>query len=91
MRLKKSKRMQKCDAVFDALESLIFEKGIPPTRAEIAARMGWGSATSVAVWLDRLESQGRIKIEPDTPRGISIVSRQTKNCTDKQFIETHAL
>lgn len=70
-----SKRREKEDEVLAAIERLIDSNGYPPTRSEIAREMGWASANSAQVWLERLEHRSLINLTAGVSRGISIVSR----------------
>src|SRR3977135_2847510 len=44
--------------------------GYPPTRAEIAARMGFRSVNAAEQHLRALEQKGAIEISPGAPRGL---------------------
>lgn len=45
-------------------------RGLPPTRKEIAAHMGFKSVNAAEEQLQKLEGKGRVKLIPGISRGI---------------------
>lgn len=62
--------------VFDAIKGYLKEFGYPPTIRDICERVDLKSNSSVCVYLDRLEAEGRIKRRPGRNRAISIVRKK---------------
>lgn len=54
----------------------IEESGLPPTRAEIANRLGFASANAAEEHLRALAKKGYIELSPGTSRGIRITNPQ---------------
>ena len=54
------------------IQECITDTGMPPTRAEIAARLGFRSANAAEEHLRALERKGAIELIPGTSRGIRI-------------------
>ena len=50
----------------------IEESGLPPTRAEIATRLGFASANAAEEHLRALARKGYVELSPGTSRGIRI-------------------
>ena len=59
-------------SMLDAIVKHIDTQGMPPTRSELAATLGYLSNNGVQEILVRLEKLGRIELIP-TARGIRIV------------------
>lgn len=58
--------------VFSYLEAFIKKNGYPPTRRQIADKMGFASANAAQEHLDALARKGRIELTPGISRGIKI-------------------
>jgi repressor LexA len=58
--------------VLDLIRSHIAEHGYPPTRADIAAALGFRSANAAEEHLRALVQKGAIELRPGTSRGIRI-------------------
>jgi len=54
------------------LREFIDETGMPPTRAEIAAKLGFRSANAAEEHLRALQRKGAIELMPGTSRGIQL-------------------
>ncbi len=58
--------------ILDLIKNNIAETGMPPTRAEIARRLGFKSANAAEEHLKALAKKGHIEIMPGTSRGIRL-------------------
>ncbi|AZG34041.1 MAG: transcriptional repressor LexA [Shewanella psychromarinicola] len=58
--------------ILDLIKNNITETGMPPTRAEIASRLGFKSANAAEEHLKALAKKGFIEIIPGTSRGIRL-------------------
>ncbi|MGE5624122.1 MAG: transcriptional repressor LexA [Bacillota bacterium] len=58
--------------IFDLIQEVIGETGMPPTRAEIASALGFKSANAAEEHLRALERKGMISLLPGAARGIRI-------------------
>jgi repressor LexA len=58
--------------VLDFIRDCIEEQGMPPTRAEIAARLGFRSANAAEEHLRALQRKGAIELVPGASRGIQL-------------------
>ena len=58
--------------VLDVIRSHIADTGYPPTRAEIAAELGFKSANAAEEHLKALARKGAIEVIPGTSRGIRL-------------------
>lgn len=47
-------------------------RGYPPSQREIAAAVGWASASDANATLRTLEARGLLRLAPGIPRGITI-------------------
>jgi len=65
-----TKRQQE---VLDLIHAHIQATGMPPTRSEIARKMGFRSATAAEDHLQALARKGAIELTPGTSRGIRIL------------------
>jgi|DEB0MinimDraft_6_1074348.scaffolds.fasta_scaffold07302_3 repressor LexA len=75
---------EQLEKVLEFLQFHVDEKGFPPSLAEIADHFGCNSKNSAKLWIEHLESQGRIKVTPGIARGIKIVSCEATHCTHVQ-------
>jgi len=62
--------------VLDFIRSALEETGFPPTRAEIAAELGFKSPNAAEEHLKALARKGAIEIMPGASRGLRIVEEQ---------------
>jgi len=67
--LKLTSRQQQ---ILDLIRSAIENTGFPPTRAEIAAELGFRSVNAAEEHLQALARKGAIEISPGTSRGIRL-------------------
>ena len=58
--------------ILELIKRNISDTGMPPTRAEIAKRLGFKSANAAEEHLKALAKKGRIEIIPGTSRGIRL-------------------
>lgn len=72
--LKLTKRQQQ---VLDIVKRAMRDKGMPPTRAEIAGILGFKSANAAEEHLKALAKKGAIEIISGTSRGIRILNDNT--------------
>ncbi len=63
--------------VLDFIRSALEETGFPPTRAEIAAELGFKSPNAAEEHLKALARKGAIEIMPGASRGLRIVEEQS--------------
>jgi repressor LexA len=61
--------------ILTLIEDCITETGYPPTRAEIAQRLGFRSANAAEDHLRALEKKGAIEIVPGASRGIRLAAK----------------
>ena len=61
--------------VFDLIRRAIERTGFPPTRAEIAAELGFSSANSAEEHLRALARKGVIELAAGASRGIRLLAR----------------
>jgi repressor LexA len=76
--------------VFDLIRRAIERTGFPPTRAEIAAELGFSSANSAEEHLRALARKGVIELAAGASRGIRLLSGQGLEDTPYQFTLPHA-
>src|SRR5471030_109523 len=62
--------------VFDLIRRAIERTGFPPTRAEIAAELGFSSANAAEEHLRALARKGVIELAPGASRGIRVLSQR---------------
>jgi repressor LexA len=60
--------------ILDFIQSFIAETGRPPTRAEIARRLGFRSANAAEEHLRALQRKGAIELTPGASRGIQVLA-----------------
>ena len=61
------------EQILDLIREAIENTGFPPTRAEIAAELGFRSANAAEEHLQALARKGAIEISPGTSRGIRLL------------------
>jgi repressor LexA len=61
------------EQILNLIKEAIDNTGFPPTRAEIAAELGFRSANAAEEHLQALARKGAIEISPGTSRGIRLV------------------
>lgn len=62
--------------ILELIKNNISETGMPPTRAEIATRLGFKSANAAEEHLKALAKKGFIEIMPGTSRGIRLTQEE---------------
>jgi repressor LexA len=67
------KLTERQEQILNLIRSWIEKTGIPPTRAEIAAELGFRSANAAEEHLQALARKGAIEISPGTSRGIRLL------------------
>jgi repressor LexA len=65
---------QKQQRVFDFISTTLAHTGIPPTRAEIAAALGFASPNAAQAHLRTLARKGMIELDSRRSRGIRVVA-----------------
>jgi repressor LexA len=63
--------------ILELIRAYVAEEGCPPTRAEIAATLGFRSANAAEDHLRALERKGVIELVPGTSRGIRLVEDES--------------
>src|SRR3569623_2105471 len=74
--------------ILDLIQSAIARTGAPPTRAEIAAELGFKSANAAEEHLQALARKGVIELVSGTSRGIRLKSEALRSINEsriKQF------
>lgn len=71
-----SKLTPRQQEILDLITASVRELGYPPTRAEIAARLGFRSANAAEDHLQALARKGVIELTPGASRGIRIAESQ---------------
>lgn len=61
------------EEILDLIRNCISESGMPPTRAEIARALGFGSVTAAVDHLKALARKGFVELLPGSSRGIRLV------------------
>ena len=64
--------------ILELIKRNIADTGMPPTRAEIARRLGFKSANAAEEHLKALAKKGCIEIMPGTSRGIKLTQESTE-------------
>ncbi|MGI9291445.1 MAG: transcriptional repressor LexA [Gammaproteobacteria bacterium] len=62
--------------VLDFIRACLDDSGLPPTRAEIAAELGFRSANAAEEHLRALQRKGAIELIPGASRGIQLTQEQ---------------
>ncbi|MCL1056556.1 transcriptional repressor LexA [Shewanella gelidimarina] len=65
--------------ILELIKRNITDTGMPPTRAEIAKRLGFKSANAAEEHLKALAKKGCIEIMPGTSRGIKLIQDDTED------------
>ncbi len=65
------------EQILNLIKEAIDNTGFPPTRAEIAAELGFRSANAAEEHLQALARKGAIEISPGTSRGIRLLDMTT--------------
>jgi repressor LexA len=63
------------EQILQLIKDAIVNTGFPPTRAEIAAELGFRSANAAEEHLQALARKGAIEISPGTSRGIRLLDK----------------
>ena len=86
--LSKAKLTERQQQILDLIQSTIAKTGSPPTRAEIAAELGFKSANAAEEHLQALARKGAIELLSGTSRGIRLrgdTLRSINQSRAKQF------
>lgn len=76
-----SKLTPRQQEILDLITASVRELGYPPTRAEIAARLGFRSANAAEDHLQALARKGVIELTPGASRGIRIAESQRERAS----------
>lgn len=71
--------------ILELIQSAIAETGSPPTRAEIAARLGFRSANAAEEHLQALARKGVIELRSGTSRGIRLTGDSLRTIHETRF------
>ena len=73
--------------ILELIQTAIFRTGAPPTRAEIAAKLGFSSPNAAEDHLKALAKKGVIELVSGTSRGIRLRTGMVDslNATSRQF------
>ena len=71
--------------ILELITKAIDESGSPPTRAEIATRLGFASANAAEEHLRALAKKGYIELTPGTSRGIRIPQRFNQSHNSNKY------
>lgn len=71
--------------ILDLIQSAISSTGAPPTRAEIAAELGFKSANAAEEHLQALARKGVIELVSGTSRGIRLKSEALRSLNESRF------
>lgn len=64
------------EEILELIKSCISESGMPPTRAEIARALGFGSVNAAVDHLKALAKKGFVELLPGSSRGIRLLETQ---------------
>ncbi|MBE0506113.1 MAG: transcriptional repressor LexA [Marinospirillum sp.] len=81
--LKLTKRQQQ---VLQIVKEFMRDKGMPPTRAEIAKKLGFKSANAAEEHLKALAKKGVLEIMPGTSRGLRITQTASEQAANETVI-----
>ncbi|WP_111874922.1 transcriptional repressor LexA [Aeromonas bivalvium] len=70
--------------VLDLIKVNMSETGMPPTRAEIAQKLGFKSANAAEEHLKALAKKGAIEILPGTSRGIRLLLDEVEDAANEE-------
>jgi repressor LexA len=87
---KMSKLTARQQEVFELIQRAIERTGFPPTRAEIAAELGFSSANSAEEHLRALARKGVIELAAGSSRGIRLLTNGGLDDGPHQFTLPHA-
>jgi repressor LexA len=73
----KPKLTARQEEILGLISDAISRSGLPPTRAEIAARLGFASANAAEEHLRALARKGYVELTPGTSRGIKLAKQLT--------------
>jgi repressor LexA len=71
--------------ILDLINNAIGDSGLPPTRAEIATKLGFASANAAEEHLRALAKKGYIELTPGTSRGIRIPQRFNQSHNQNKY------
>jgi repressor LexA len=78
------------EQILDLIKNAIENTGFPPTRAEIAAELGFRSANAAEEHLQALARKGAIEISPGTSRGIRLLNMKVVDNTKRPPSHSHS-
>ena len=85
------KLTERQEQILNLIRDAIINTGFPPTRAEIAAELGFRSANAAEEHLQALARKGAIEISPGTSRGIRLLDGYgAKGAKTRQMSLPHA-
>lgn len=84
------KLTERQEQILNLIKVAIDVTGFPPTRAEIAADMGFRSANAAEEHLQALARKGVIEITPGASRGIRLIHNNPHNDTNKHLAAAHS-
>lgn len=73
--------------VLEFIRGFIRENGMPPTRKEMAAAMGWKSPNAAGFYINALKEKGALTHNPGIARGIALTDSATVNIPDVNAAE----
>ncbi len=73
------------EQILQLIKDAIENTGFPPTRAEIAAELGFRSANAAEEHLQALARKGAIEISPGTSRGIRLLDKYASKPSSKSM------
>src|SRR2546430_1536666 len=71
------------EQILKLIKEAIENTGFPPTRAEIAAELGFRSANAAGEHLQALARKGAIEISPNTSRGIRLCEMNSDDSANR--------
>jgi repressor LexA len=74
------------EQVLDLIRDSLIERGLPPTRAEIAKALGFRSVNAAEVHIKALTRKGYIELIPGTSRGIRVTGRMAGPTVDLPLV-----
>jgi len=82
-----SKLTARQQQILDLIQSVMKQTGAPPTRAEIAAQLGFKSANAAEEHLQALARKGAIELVSGTARGIRLRDKYLKPSAAKALLK----
>src|SRR6476620_8275246 len=85
MEIESPKLTARQQQILDLIQSAIARSGAPPTRAEIAAELGFQSANAAEEHLQALARKGVIELVSGTARGRRLKSEALRSINESRF------